>query len=478
MHTPTLASESSPASPAFTEFRKRSLPPHIIESQKKEALAMVTEKDSEDEQPQPAPLSFFERYFYKLTPLPGAVAGDSGSDAEPIRRFSFLSRGFITLVALVSLIAIAVLCAVLATTLIRHKKLDQELRRSPVHEAIFANFADPVVVKHEELFYAFATTNAAGKQTLLQYFVVPRRGILAQSNDTAAIALGKSNVQMATSPNFKDWTLMNHTHDPLPQLGEWCRRGLTENLNPKANVWAPAVIKRPSDGKFVLYYSAAIENATRPSHCVGAAISESSSPAGPYMPLNATIACPVEEGGAIDPSPFIDTDGSFFVTYKVDGNNVGHGGACNNMKAPQVSTPIKLLKMLADGVTPDGQDITILDRIQGDGPLVEAPVIARSAEGIYFLFFSSGCTRDPSYDVKYAFARDVRGPYERAKKPLLRTGDFNLTAPGSIGLTDMEDGTFGMVFHARVQASYGRVRAMYTTTIRFNGTEVLLVKKD
>ncbi|KAI4730646.1 Arabinanase/levansucrase/invertase [Aureobasidium sp. EXF-10728] len=471
MHTPTLASQSSPA---FTEFRKRSLPPHIIESQKKEALAMVTEKESDDEQPQPAPLSFLERYFYKTTPFPGAIAGDSGSDAEPTRRFSLLSRGFITLAAFVSLIIIAVLCAVLATTLVRHKRLNQDLRRSPVREAIFANFADPVVVKHEDLFYAFATTNAA--EFKKRKLTCP--GILAQSNDTAALALGKSNVQMATSPNFKDWTLLNHTHDPLPQLGDWCRRGLTENLNPKANVWAPAVIKRPSDGKFVLYYSAAIENATRSSHCIGAALSESSSPAGPYLPLNATFACPVEEGGAIDPSPFIDTDNSFFVTYKVDGNNVGNGGSCGNMKAPQAPTPIKLQKMMADGVTPDGDAITILDRTEADGPLVEAPVIARSAEGTYFLFFSSGCTRDPSYDVKYAFAKDVRGPYERAKKPLLRTGDFNLTAPGSIGLTDMEDGTFGMVFHARVQASYGRVRAMYTTTIRFNGTEVLLVKKD
>ncbi|KAG9552550.1 Arabinanase/levansucrase/invertase, partial [Aureobasidium melanogenum] len=468
MHTPTLASESSPVSPAFTEFRKRSLPPHIIESQKKEALAMVTEKESEDAQSQQAQLSFFKRYFYRSTTVPGA--GDDGSDAEPVRRFSVLSRGFLTLVALLCLAIVVTLCAVLTTILVRHKHVEQKLRRSPVREAIFANFADPVVLKHEDLFYAFATTNAAG--------------ILAQSNDTAALellALGKSNVQIATSPNFKDWALLNHTHDPLPQLGDWVRPGLTVNLNPKANVWAPAVIKRPSDNKFVLYYSAASadspENAPRTSHCIGAAVSDTSSPAGPYLPLNDTIACPIDQGGAIDPSPFIDTDGSFYVTYKVDGNNIGHGGDCGNMVKPLVPTPIKLQKMMADGVTPDGSDITILDRTEDDGPLVEAPVITRSSEGIYFLFFSSGCTRNPSYDVKYAFANDVRGPYQRAKKPLLRTGDFNLTAPGSVGVMDLEDGTFGMVFHARVQASYGRVRAMYTSAIRFNGTEVLLVKK-
>lgn len=121
---------------------------------------MVTEKESEDEQPQQAQLSFFKRYFYKPTVVSGV--GDDGSDAEPVRRFSVLSRGFVTLAALLCLIIVVILCAVLATILVRHEHLEQELRRSPVREAIFANFADPVVLKHEDLFYAFATTNAAG----------------------------------------------------------------------------------------------------------------------------------------------------------------------------------------------------------------------------------------------------------------------------------------------------------------------------
>jgi hypothetical protein len=168
MHAPTLASESSPASPSFTEFRKRSLPPHIIESQKKEALAMVTEKESEDDQPpqsQPR-LSFFQRYFYKAT-------SSNENDAAPIRRFSVLSRRFITLSALLCLIIVVILCAVLATVFVRRHKLEQAIRRAPVHEAIVANFADPVVVKHEGLYYAFATTNAAGKSILVAVLSVP-----------------------------------------------------------------------------------------------------------------------------------------------------------------------------------------------------------------------------------------------------------------------------------------------------------------
>lgn len=293
----------------------------------------------------------------------------------------------------------------------------------------------------------------------------------------SAFDYGRSNVQIATSSDFQNWTLLDSKHDPLPNLGAWVKQNFTQTDPPVplANVWAPAVIKRPSDGKFVMYYSAAVANVTR-SHCIGAAISNTSSPAGPYAPLDTTITCPIEEGGAIDPTPFIDTDGTMYLAWKVDGNNVGNGGVCGNTVPPLKPTPIRLQKMNADGVTPEGEAITILDRIAEDGPLVEAPVIVRSSEGVYFLFYSSGCTRDPSYDVKYAWANDVKGPYTRANRTLLETDDFQLLAPGSVGIAEIGDGTFGMALHARVTMPTGRGRAMFTTKIRFNGTEVFLVR--
>lgn len=82
---------------------------------------------------------------------------------------------------------------------------------------------------------------------------------------------------------------------------------------------------------------------------------------------------------------------------EIDGNNAGHGGDCGNSVEPVVSTPIMLQKMLRDGVTPDGEPVQILDRTAEDGPLVEAPYLVRSKEGVYFLFFSSGCTRQSTY---------------------------------------------------------------------------------
>lgn len=135
--------------------------------------------------------------------------------------------------------------------------------------------------------------------------------------------------------------------------------------------------------------------------------------------------------------------------------------------------------MKSDGTTRDGEPIKILDRIASDGPLVEAPQIIRSAEGIYFLFFSSGCTRDPSYAVKYATSKHLAGPYKRADDTLLQTGDWGLQSPGSVGIHEDGKGGWNMAFHARVyKADLGGVRAMFTTKLELNGRIATLVRGD
>jgi len=255
-------------------------------------------------------LSFIERHFYR-SPI-----NDANHDQDaPIRRFSWLSRGsIISIVLLVLLIMVIVLCAVLATIFQRHHAKDPSRHPSPIRQAIFANFPDPAILQHEGTWYAYATNNAAGvlDQPL---------NISSQRNVTI------SNVQLATSQDFVTWTVQDPTNDPLPRLGAWAKYAQTEGpvtTNHSANVWAPEVLKRPSDGLFVMYYSAATKDANR-SHCVGAAVSDKG-PAGPYTPVDTPITCPIAQGGAIDPAAFVDVDGSIYVMWKVDGNNIGHGG--------------------------------------------------------------------------------------------------------------------------------------------------------
>ncbi|KAK0932680.1 hypothetical protein LTR29_015758 [Friedmanniomyces endolithicus] len=416
-------------------------------------------------------LTFFQRHFTKPV--------DKDPEKEYVsqnRRFTFRSHGSLLVAAIMLLIILGGVIEGALSVALPHRSRapagstpqnptppPPNSLGSPIRAALDDNFPDPDVTFHNGTYYAFATNNAAG--------------IIQRPDNTTGYDYGSSNVQIATSTDFLTWHLLNSTHDPLPDVGDWVIPGMTviPPKIPKANVWAPAVIQRPSDNKFIMYYSANKRNGTEaegrhpPPHCIGSAISRTASPAGPYDPLNNTLACPLDQGGAIDPAAFKDKDSTLYVAYKVDGNNIGHGGLCGNTKAPLVPTPIMLQRMAPDGVTNDGAPIQLLDRTAADGPLIEAPALVLSPAGVYFLFYSSGCTRSPSYNVNYATAPNVTGPYTRAGDPLLQTGDWDLLAPGSVGVVGDGRGGYDMVFHARVAAPQGRIRAMFTTKLKFAG---------
>ncbi|RMD43512.1 hypothetical protein DV735_g1648, partial [Chaetothyriales sp. CBS 134920] len=321
---------------------------------------------------------------------------------------------------------------------------------SIVGPLITANFPDPAIIRDNGVSYAFATNNRGAGD-------------------------GLRHVQIATSTDEKSWTLL--PEDALPVVGAW---------QTGARVWAPDVV-RVADGTFVLYYTD--EPFWSPAHhCLGVATSRNVT--GPYVPSDQPLACPDVDtiGGAIDPDGFLDTwTNKRYVVYKIDGNSIGHGGSCNNDVAPLVPTPIMLQEVAADGVTKIGEPVQILDRSEQDGPLVEAPTLFRSDEGVYFLFFSSNCFTTPLYDVSYATALNITGPYSRGARPLLISGDGpGLVGPG--GLDILENGKV-VVFHGHLTAHkspesrLGKpiknirsplVRVMYAAAPTFSGRECSL----
>jgi hypothetical protein len=206
-------------------------------------------------------------------------------------------------------------------------------------------------------------------------------------------------------------------------------------------------------------------HATKGIHCVGTATS--TVVLGPYKPQESPIACHFSAGGSIDPSGFTDVDGTHYVVYKIDGNSVGHGGSCGNTVEPIVSTPLMLQQLKADGITPVGAPIQVLDRGEYDGPLIEAPSLLYY-EGVYFLFFSSNCYSTTLYDVSYATASSVKGPFTKSAKPLMVTDNpFTITAPG--GATVTVDGK-NLVFHAN--CDHGR--CMFERSIKISGKIVTM----
>ncbi|OJJ46176.1 hypothetical protein ASPZODRAFT_67443 [Penicilliopsis zonata CBS 506.65] len=289
--------------------------------------------------------------------------------------------------------------------------------------ALDTDFPDPSFIKGEDgTWYAFGT-NSNGKR-----------------------------VQVATSPDFVSWTLLDK--EALPTFAEW---------ETDVYHWAPDVIQR-DDGRYVLYYSG---DSKQSRLCIGSAVSAGIDPSGPYVPNPQPLSCRKDQGGSIDPSGFLDTDGSRYVVFKVDGNSIGHGGDCNNGVAPLQPTPIMLQKVAADGFTPVGEAVQILDRDDSDGPLVEAPNLILH-DGTYFLFYSTHCFTDREYDIRYATASSVTGPYTKTGVQLVKTGDYNLTSPGGGTVCPCGD---RMLFHGFC----GGKRCTYAADILISGTSVNFV---
>jgi beta-xylosidase len=216
-----------------------------------------------------------------------------------------------------------------------------------------------------------------------------------------------------------------------------------------------------------MYFSASTsEDASK--HCVGAATS--SSITGPYTPVDSAVACPLDQGGAIDADGFED-GGTYYVVYKVDGNSLNGDGSTH-------TTPLMLQGLNSDAVTPNGDPTQLLDRDDADGPLIEAPSLV-NVDGMYYLSFSSNMYDTDKYDVSYATASALTGPYTKAQypdAPLLVSGDASnvgdLSGPG--GSDFLRDGS-KIVFHAFENGkNIENGRAMYVADIHTSGGVIML----
>ncbi|KAI9666707.1 MAG: hypothetical protein M1821_004643 [Bathelium mastoideum] len=446
-------------------------------------------------------LSILKRLFYRPS-IPQQSHSDGGqatSSSKSQRRFSFRSRRCLALIG-ISIMLIVIIVVVLSTLLARNSRAKASLSppmpgspsnfvpESPIQRTNLhgVNFPDPFLYQSSGKWYTLGTNNAAG--------------ILDAPNNTFAQDYGDSNIQLASSTDLVHWTLSpESTTKVLADSGHWSISG-TNTVGkappvPKASDWAPDIYKQTgASGDLLLYYTAA--SAERPGrHCIGVASTPASNgPAGPFVPTSADpLICPLAQGGAIDPATFVDSpsnttntttsaDTPLYLVYKVDGNTLGHGGECGNTVPPLAPTPLMLQRLDAASsglrTAADSPPVQLLARSDADGPLIEAPALVRSAQGVYFLFFSSGCTRANDYDVKYATADRVDGPYARAPAPLLKTGDYGgLVAPGSVSVSrGMEGEGWVMAFAARVQSQFGGVRELFVTGLELDGKVAKVVE--
>jgi beta-xylosidase len=241
---------------------------------------------------------------------------------------------------------------------------------------------------------------------------------------------GAVNVQLMSSTDLEHW---NTEHDALQVLPSWAVPGYT---------WAPTVLQRGES--FVLYYAVHEPRAQRQAISVGV----SSRPEGPYRDTStAPLIYQLDLGGSIDPSPFVDTDGTAYLLWKADANAIHRRP---NLWIQQLS---------ADGRALLGDPVLLLDHDAGwETPLIEAPSLVVSGD-VYYLFYSANWWNTSRYSIGYAIAPSVTGPYTKVTtdRPWF-SSDANVAGPGGQEWFVDHSGQLRMAYHGWTPGKVGYPR--------------------
>lgn len=279
------------------------------------------------------------------------------------------------------------------------------------------DFPDPFVLNTGERYLAFATNSA------------------------------DINVQVMSSVDLEHW---NTEPDALPTLPSWASRG---------NTWAPAVLTR--DEAYVLFYTVREPKAQRQA----ISVATSAEPGGPYVDSSSgPLIYQLDLGGSIDPSTFVDTDGTAYLLWKADSN--------------AIDQPSSLwIQQLSDGGTALlGSPVRLLEHDAAwETPLIEAPSLVAS-RGIYYLFYSANWWNTHRYSIGYATAPDVTGPYTKVttERPWFAS-DANAEGPGGQEWFIDRSGQLRMAYHAWTPGHVGYpggARSLHLATVSITGAPI------
>ncbi|MCU1635123.1 MAG: glycoside hydrolase [Cryobacterium sp.] len=271
-------------------------------------------------------------------------------------------------------------------------------------------FADPFVLRRGDRYYAYGTG-------------VPSPGDVFDS---------------LSSPDLTSWTPEGR-----------CLRRLDDAAGDE--YWAPEVAY--SDGAYWMYYS--VGRGISGHHI---RVARSDEPTGPFEDQGVNLT--PHEMFAIDPHPFQDVDGTWYLYYARDvltdprpGTQLAvdrFGGMTALMGNPAV--------VLAPNA--DWQIYARNRAMYGDvyeWHTMEGPTVVRR-HGRYWLTYSGGSWEGHGYGVSWGVAPHPLGPWEHAptNAPRLLETTPELVGPGHSSITTAPGGRDVLVFHAWDNAMTGR----------------------
>lgn len=242
-----------------------------------------------------------------------------------------------------------------------------------------------------------------------------------------------------------------------PDLANWQPAGHALVRGPAAlgnAYWAPEIVE--CEGRWYLYYS--VGHGDRDHHLRVAA---SDAPLGPYVDVGA-LTDPAVVPFAIDPHPFRDADGQWYLFHARDflTRNDERGRPARVGTAVVVSPLVGMTALGASTWTVararhDWQRFAAQREMYGavhDWHTLEGPCVLRH-DGRYFCLYSGGCWQDESYGVDYAVADSVHGPWSDegtdAGPRVLRTLPGQLLGPGHCSVVAGPDGaSLRLAYHA------------------------------
>ncbi|MEO0492862.1 MAG: glycoside hydrolase family 43 protein [Actinomycetota bacterium] len=284
------------------------------------------------------------------------------------------------------------------------------------------DFADPFLLPQDGDIYAYATNT--------MFMNVP---VLAAYRDGSGELVG----------------------DALPELPEWSE---------PHHVWAPSVTE--IDNTYVLHYTTRHTASGR--QCISVATSDS--PAGPFVDESTEpLVCTLDLGGSIDPSTFVDDDGTIWLLWKSDGNCCG------------IPTIIFAQPLSADGTELDGPAVELIrNDLSWERDVVEGPSMIE-VDGEYHLFYSANRWDTEAYAVGHAVCESVTGPCEKDPEPWLAATDAT-SGPGGLEVVQVPNlGIDLVVYHGwtgdLVGYDEGGVRSLYARPIRWVDGEPILIER-
>ena len=253
--------------------------------------------------------------------------------------------------------------------------------------------------------------------------------------------------------------------DALPTVPKWTVSGYQ---------WAPSVWARPN-GTFVLYYATpanhpincvfkvtnpgCVETTHGPNTAMCISRATSNSPSGPFVDNSPfPFICPYAEGGAIDPSIYIRSDGTPWLLWKSDGD-------CCNMP-----TEIFSQQLSPDGLSTVGLPHLLIGATQAwEGGLVERPSMIKEGS-TYWLFYAANLWGTPNYGIGIAACSSVIGPCTKPLDRAWRTSTNPAKGQGYGGAQFFQTGTLiWMVHHGLVPGEAGNYaqRRLYVDLMVF-----------